>query len=522
MRILTRGKLAVLAGGVFMGMQAFSGAVQADSYKAGGLPITDYCPVKSEWLTKPKFPTEVAKSGPKNSSTFCDFYQFSTQAYLYLMSPSDKDKNLRNFQVQSNFPVLETNSDGSPVNSCDETVSAQTLRTSLNKSLSTGQAGGNHSTIYAQDRNVVYYEVRFNKGLCSVSASATEMQKTGQINFPGGTTELKFAWKKLSANEIASNTFVTQSQTIDGSPVTLGLVGMHIAVATKDHPEFVWATYEHKTNTPNCDAQGTQSGTKWLFADANCTAQLPISLGDDNSCKFNQPPNKQNAPTGTPTNICAVYPYGTDSGDANAADNLASIISQNTDLENLLQSKGSSSMKVLNNYFNVGAIWLSHSAQNSGGIGVPNERGSLRLANTVAETDYQSVNLNSNFSSNCFGCHNYLGSEQAVSNNITSASLSHIFADVIVGQGKKIDITASKTIANNNAAKNICDGDGSSNNKGACKSAGSHLKWDGNWTNINPSAGSVCGCVLDQQCFKQSSKYTIYIYLIVAPKKLGA
>lgn len=492
MRILTCGKSAILASSVFMGMQAFSGLAQAGSYKEGGLPITDYCPVKSEWLTSPSFPKEVAKSGAGGGSTFCDFYQFSTQAYLYLMSPSKTNSGLRNFQVQSNYPVLESKSDGSPANSCDETVSAQTLRTSLNKSLSTGQAGRNHSTIYAQDGNVIYYEVRFNKELCSVSASATEMQKTGQINFPGGTTELKFAWKKLSANEIASGTFVTQSQTIDSSKVTLGLVGMHIAVATKDHPEFVWATYEHKTNTPNCDAQGTQAGTKWLFADAGCTSQLPGSADKANSCKFNQPPNKQTAPTGTPTNICAVYPYGTGSGDASAADNLASIISQNTDLEALLKSKGSSSMKLLNNYFNVGAIWLSDIKQNSGGIGVPNERGSLRLANTVAETDYQKVNLNNEFSSNCFGCHNYLGTGQIVSNNITSANLSHIFADVTVGQGKKIDITASKTIANNTAAKGICDG-----NSGACKNAGSHLKWDGNWTNINPSAGSVCGCVLD-------------------------
>ncbi len=129
---------------------------------------------------------------------------------------------------------------------------------------------------------------------------------------------------------------------------------------------------------------------------------------------------------------------------------------------------------------------------------MPNERGSLRLANTVAETDFQHANLNNDFSSNCFGCHNYLGTGQPISNNITSASLSHIFVDIAVGQGKKVDITASSTIANNSAAKNICDGDGSSSNKGTCKSAESYLKWDGNWTNINPSAGSVCGCVLDK------------------------
>lgn len=491
MKKFNRGKVVTVASCVFMAAIGYGGQAQAASYEAGGLPITDYCPVKSEWLTNPSFPKEVAKSGANGSSTFCDFYQFSTQAYLYLMSPSKKSPGLRNFQVQSDYPLLESHSDGTPANSCDETVSAQTLRTSLEKSLSTEQAGGS-ATIYAQDGNVVYYDVRFNKDLCSVSASATQMQKTGQINFPGGTTEMKFAWKKLSASEIAGNTFVTQQQTIGSQKVTLGLVGMHIAIATEDHPEFVWATYEHKTNTPNCDAQGTQADTKWLFADAACTSKLPSSVAMSDACKFNQPPKKQTAPTGTPTNICAVYPHGTDSGDRNAADNLASIVSQNTDLDALLQSKGSAAMKILNNYFNVGAIWVSDIKQSSGGIGVPNERGSLRLANTVAETAHQSVNLNTGFSSNCFGCHNYAGSGESLSNNITLNSLSHIFVEVIAGQGKKVDLTASKTIANNSAAKGICDGD-----EGVCKSANKALKWDGNWTNINPSAGSVCGCVLE-------------------------
>ena len=467
------GKSVTLAGCVLVVAQAYSGMAQASAYTSGGLPLSDYCPVKSEWLTTPSFPAEVAKSGADGSSTFCDFYQFSTQAYLYLMSPSKTDPKLRNFQVQSNYPVLEFNSNGTPANSCDDTVSAVTLRTALKKSFSTGQAGGG-ATIYAQDGNVVYYDVRFNKDLCSVSASATQMQKTGQINFPGGTTELKFAWKKLSANEVAANTFVTQQQTIDGKPATLGLVGMHVAVATPDHPEFVWATYEHLTNTPNCDAQGTQAGTTWLFASAACTSKLPGSAASNDSCKFNQPLKNQTAPTGTPTNICAVYPFGTDSGDANAADNLATIESQNGNLVALL-SKSPASMQILNNYFNVGAIWLSDIKQNSGGIGVPNERGSLPLANTVAETDFQSVNLNSNFSSNCFGCHNFIGTGQSVSNNITSASLSHGFVDVIIGQGKKVDITASTTIANNDAAKGICGGD-----KGTCKSTKRFLKWDDN------------------------------------------
>lgn len=447
------------------------------------------CTVESSWLTTPSLPAEVKKSGSDGSSNFCDFYQFSTQTFLYLMSQA-KGTDKRNFEVQENYPLLEFNDDGSPANSCDNIIKGPTLRTSLAKiTPSTGQAGGG-ATIYAQDGNVVYYDVRFSKALCNLTGSAVELQKQNITNFPAGTMELKFGWKALSAAEISSETFVTQKQVIDGKAVTLGLAGMHLVVATKDHPEFIWATYEHKSNTPDCTPQQPQTGTNWAFASASCTAGLPGTAAEGNACNFNNPLKNQTSPTGAPTNICRVYPYGTATGDLKADENVADIMQQNEGLDKLLsQSSVPSSMKVLSNYFTVGALWVSDISKSSGGIGVPNERGSLRLANTVAETDYQHVNLNSSFASNCFGCHNYAGTSQQVHNNITSQALSHIFKDIKIGQGENIDVTSKKTIMDNNSAAGICGGE-----TGVCKSAASYLKWNGNWTNANASAGSVCGC----------------------------
>ncbi|KZN54817.1 hypothetical protein N482_24405 [Pseudoalteromonas luteoviolacea NCIMB 1942] len=468
------------------------------------VPANTYdCQVDPNWITSPSFPQEVKKSGADGSSNFCDFYQFSTQAYLYLMSPSSENSALRNFQVDANYPLLEFNDDtlGSPANSCDNIKSPKSLRTSLQKSsISTGQAGGGAS-IYAQDGNVVYYDVRFNKSLCDLSASAVELGKKGIINFPSGTTELKFAWKVLSEREKESKSFVTQQQMIDGQPQTLGLLGMHIAVATEDHPEFVWATYEYKANSPTCDAQGEQA-MPWLFAEKTCTAGLPDSLDNELGCKFNQPELKNGPATGTPTNICVVYPYGTASGDHKAGENLANIVSQNANLYDALSTThASSAMQRLNNYFNVGAIWVSDTTSSSGGIGVPNERGSLRLANSVAETDFQHVNLNNKFSSNCFGCHEYSGTGQKMSNNITSQKLSHSFIDIVTGQGKAADVNAISQITSNEYAALICGGDpkqtDKAKRKGTCKNARSYLKWNGNWTNINTSAGSVCGCEVE-------------------------
>ncbi|WP_419572236.1 mannan-binding protein [Rheinheimera sp.] len=454
------------------------------------------CPVDASWLSNPTMPTEVKQSAGPGNSTFCDFYQFSTQTYLYLMSANSQGQ--RNFMDASQYALLEFDNQGNPANSCDNMVKGPTLRTSLNKADSTSistQQAGDGATIYAQDGNVVYYDVRFSKSMCGLPGSAVQLQKQNLINFPGGTTEIKAAWKVLSAAEISAGTFVTQQQSIGGQPQTLGLVGMHIAVATPDHPEFVWATFEHKQNTPDCAPSSITGKDSFTFASLSCATGLTGTAAAGDTCNFNNPSEGLSAATGTPTNICRVYPFGTGSGDLKAVENISAIEAQNSGLGSLLGGTSvPAGMPVLGNYFNVGALWVSNTAQSSGGQGVPNERGSLRLANSVAETTFQHVNLNSTkFVSNCFGCHNYVGTGNQVNNNITSQNLSHIFLDIVVGKGQAIDVTSTTAIGSNSAAQAICQG--SATNPGVCPNAANNLKWNGQWTNINSSAGSVCGCV---------------------------
>ncbi|BFM48685.1 hypothetical protein THO17_08480 [Marinomonas sp. THO17] len=473
---------------LFLLMVTFSAESWAQSdYQVMGMTAAD-CPVDATWLTQPSLPVEVKKSGADGSSNFCDFYQFANQTYLYLMSPSTSEPKLRNFQVNEQFSLLEFNDDGTPADSCDMAISGSTLRTGLQKSsLITGQAGGG-ATIYDQEGNVIYYDVRFTRNLCDLSASAVELQQQNITNFPAGTIELKFAWKTLSVEEVEKGQFVTQQQLISKDNVTLGLIGVHIVVATEDHPEFIWATYEHKFNSPDCLPSSLQEETTWTMASQSCTAGLADSADAGNACNFNNPPEKLTAPIGTPTNICRVHPYGTVFTDANAWENISVITQQNQGIDELLKKQGDADMQVLENYFNVGALWASDITMSSGGKGVPNERGSLRLANSVAETRYQQVDINSDFASNCFGCHNYTGTSKTVHNNITSQALSHIFKDIKIGQGLDIDVYAQKVFMDNNDAQNNCPS--------TCSGTASYLKWNGNWTNINPSSGSVCGCGL--------------------------
>jgi hypothetical protein len=393
------------------------------------------CKADSKWFTSPGMPTEVAKSGNDGSSNFCDFYQFSWQAFAYLMSPSQSNPAIKNFQDTQLFNELEVNADGAPANSCDNIKSGNTLFVRVTKSQDLGdpfviperinQAGGG-ATIYDQSGNVVYYDVKFSKNMCNIAA----IQKL--TNFPTGTTELKTVWKVLKAGE--ENQYLTMKTIIgaNAKSTTLGMIGFHLAIATTDHPEFVWSTFEHNTNAPDCTKPETTTG--WSFTNQQCVKALadkdPLGIVQ---CRFNNA-TKQTDPTkttGTPTQICREYAYGSKKGDLKYAENVGDISSLNSNVAPYLTGP----YTFLNNYFNVGALWVSDIKQKST---IANQRGSLRLANTVAETDYQNVDLNpqtnNNFASNCFGCHGYNGTADKISNTTGKKAISHIFDDITKGK----------------------------------------------------------------------------------------
>ena len=449
------------------------------------------CAADSKWFSNPSMPVEVKQSGSDGSSTFCDFYQFSWQTFAYLMAQSKNDPKLRNFADIKQYYELEVNADGSPANSCDDKHDSYTffIRTSKPRAGGTefviperiGQAGGG-ATIYDQNGNVVYYDVRFSKNMCDVNGIKQ------QNNFPGGTTELKIAWKVLGKGDDASKFITLDAKIGSGSATTkLGLIGFHVAVATPDHPEFVWATLEHAVNSPNCTAPSTTTG--WSFASPSCTA----SLQSKTPCTFNNA-TKQTTTTGKPTEICREYPYGSAEGDLKYAENVGDITSLNANVRPYLTG----SYAVLTNYFNVGALWVSDITQSSiiagqtGVAQISNQRGSLRLANTVAETEFQNVDPASTFVSNCFGCHNYTGTSiPAAGKNTTSGNLSHIFDDIAAGSGQCLDVQAASLINNQQQAVASCPK--------TCVGFSSPFVWNGQWTNQDAKTGqqlpmTVCGC----------------------------
>lgn len=439
----------------------------------------------NHWYKTPysKLPSSVENNKHTGSPEFCEFYQFAQDYFLYLVSPSSS-KSLANWQDSSQYPLLET----SGTDSCDKQAPANAFNIRSIKSKNDtsrfviperiDQAGENVHAIYDQNGNVIFYEVRFSMNLC-------DYEKIQQKdNFPGKTTELKMAWRILEKGAKGNDDFYQMDATISGIDYTLGLVGWHIVVAADNHPEMVWLTLDHTSNAVECANIGTGQ-VEHDFTSKAC------ATNDSNCININETLDASviTLPEGTkPNDICQAFRYGTIEGQStNSNDwlNIALIKKLNHELQNNIFSASGlpAGLDVWKNYQVTGALWISNIGLDS--EVTKNQRGSLLLANTVMETQFQGTTEQPDTAHNCFHCHEYSAKE---SNTRDRAGLSHIFDNIISGQ-QCHDETSSVVINSQAQAKQQCPK--------TC--AAKNLNWNKQWTNQDAKTGkqlpmTVCGC----------------------------
>ena len=262
--------------------------------------------------------------------------------------------------------------------------------------------------------------------------------------FPIGSLELKLAWvesKALPVSEI-DNYFTTTAAYANGSSgfenKQVALLGMHIVGVVINHPEFIWATFEHKGMGPNFD---------WTNKTASSSEEtlLFTTASSDNLNGI-----RWDANTGKPMvadQAYELFQFGVPRDLGGAFMKTSQKEPENfNNIEALNQCVTTKLTDVWKNYFHNGAIWintdgLSPSEQATlikdlgGNIAKSDTsavaRGSNNLANITMETFTQTFNKSSDPSSidvsnlvNCFSCHNssYSGAHSPL-------FLSHIFRD---------------------------------------------------------------------------------------------
>ncbi len=156
------------------------------------------------------------------------------------------------------------------------------LHTTAKSPHSLDQASG--GPLVDQNGRFVRYEVRMNQDEYNYIVKDTLWNKTGQQNFiaRGGTVdmpsgnnegvegaiEIKAAWKIMGEGDDPSRFYTIQAIVYNDNeedpspgenPVTLGLVGLHIAHKIQDQKNWVWSTFEQVDNltksfyNPACD-----------------------------------------------------------------------------------------------------------------------------------------------------------------------------------------------------------------------------------------------------------------------------
>lgn len=150
------------------------------------------------------------------------------------------------------------------------------------------------SVISDQNSQIVVYNVAFNQDvfeyirqnnfaapfMYSFSGPTTDNiyfpdNKTGVTGL--GSMEIKTAWRVLTdeaecADYICRTAKVYSNDTGTCSTEILGLVGMHISRKVNNNPKWIWATFEHRYNTPEIDS--IDDGPYHFYSDA-CTTLAP-------------------------------------------------------------------------------------------------------------------------------------------------------------------------------------------------------------------------------------------------------
>ena len=435
-------------------LSAMSCSTKTSEKAATYVAETSSCDCESNWFPHAQTPAPPEGDGSPfdvSSTTNCIFHQWSWQKFLWLTKP-----------LASGNPLFIDSL--KQVNKYMEPVSPIAgISLVLDDSL---QAGGTNVVLtsnsnYGNDKksHTVYYSIFANDILSKTSKQMKDLivNKPALINnnlvFPVGSLELKISWidiNSLPASEVKNYYTRTAILMPSKQKVTVALLGMHVVGVVKNHPEFIWATFEHKNLAPNYDWKSTvnqdvpvTSSSDMLFFKKGYSATYKNLV-------YNAA-NKNNE------NVFTVYQRGVPKI---AGDNYMNVSQtepvndQNIMMLNKCANAGLTD--VWQNYFYNGSIWintdgLSPQAQADTivalGYNIGNTtpgsiaRGSVAAFNITMETFQQAhqslTSMDSTSLTNCLSCHGAtanIGLNGAKSTQANSPLyLSHIFRTYING-----------------------------------------------------------------------------------------
>ncbi|MFZ0598635.1 MAG: hypothetical protein WAM46_16750 [Flavobacterium sp.] len=405
-------------------------------------PANWFTMVKNTRQTPP--PNEGPTSVFANNATVtnCDFHQWSWQKFLFLTNEVNGKPSFMTTMIQVNAAGQRLD----PSNGIVLTDTAQASSTTDILKTPNYPSGVPKST-------TVYYSIFMDKLLYGTMLkygpiAKNDPTKVKDITFPVGSLELKTSWIDASVLKDPSSYFITQG-VINGVKTNVALLGMHVVGVVQNHPEFVWATFEHENLTPAYDWSKATPTT-----DAPVTSTVDYPFFNKNSTATVKNITSGN---GIYTDVFSVYKYGVPvekamKGSFNVQ--LYMDTSQNgsenfNNIRTINQSVKKQLTGIWNNYFYNGSLWINTAGYNTTqsqaalldslsydlSNSAPGKltRGSTAAYNITMETYVQvgfnpsSIHANSVSNLvNCFSCHN-----TSDNSNNSPLFISHVFTGYV-------------------------------------------------------------------------------------------
>lgn len=417
---------AIIVPALFVFIRCNSSEASKEYLSSNIILPTTLCIADPSWFPHSQTPPpEEGKNSPfaKTTSTNEIFHQWSWQKFLWLTKPASESDNTPLFLRDKEIDQIDTLMN----------IISPDKKLVLNGYT---QAGSDHPMLqtnpgYGGKSDTVYYSIHMNKIMSENIVRFTDTIKSdtsrylsNNFAFPVGSLELKAAW--VSADVIPASKqhlyYITTASLSSNKGKTytdkkVALIGLHIVGVVENHPEFIWATFEHDDIAPNYDwkeDRAESESEKLLFKAGSVSGINGIlfdkvtKYGKDSSHVFDL------FQYGVPRQKGGEFMKTSDSGEVNFnnIDGINKCVKENlTD--------------VWKNYFYNGSIWLDMDGKDpaqqidlicqlekSIQKAAPGSyaRGSLNCSNVTMESFTQTFEekmccINVNNLVNCFSCH---------------------------------------------------------------------------------------------------------------------
>jgi hypothetical protein len=409
------------------------------------------CLAPADWFTivnntrQTPPPNEGPTSAFANNATVtnCDFHQWSWQKFLFL---TNEVNGVPFFMTN----LIQVNAAGQKLDPGNGIVLTDTAQASsaidILKTPNYPSGVPKSTTVYY---SIFMDRLMYTTMLKYGPIAKNDPSKVKGITFPVGSLELKTSWIDASVLKDPSSYFITQG-VINGVKTKVALLGMHVVGVVENHPEFVWATFEHENLAPAYD---WSKATPTTDAPVTSTVDYPFFNKSSTATVTNI-----TSKNGIYTDVFSVYKYGVPVEKAMKGSHNVQLYmktsqngSQNFNNIRIINQSVKTQLKgIWNNYFYNGSLWINTAGYNgtpaqaalldslSGTLSesTPGKltRGSIAAYNITMETYVQvgfgkpsSIHANTvDNIVNCFSCHN-----TSHRSNLSPLFISHVFTGYV-------------------------------------------------------------------------------------------